>query len=58
MVEEGIAGEHTQVNYDAVPSVIYTHPEVAWVGKTEEEVKEKPKPVSRLNAGAPEGKLN
>ena len=40
MVAEGIAGEHTQVNYDAVPGVIYTHPEVAWVGKTEEEVKE------------------
>ena len=40
MVAEVIAGEHTQVNYDAVPGVIYTHPEVAWVGKTEEEVKE------------------
>lgn len=39
MVAEVIAGEHTQVNYDAVPSVIYTHPEVAWVGKTEEEAK-------------------
>lgn len=39
MVAEIIAGEHTQVNYDAIPSVIYTHPEVAWVGKTEEEVK-------------------
>ena len=28
------------MNYDAIPSIIYTHPEVAWVGKTEEEVKE------------------
>eukprot|EP01126_Amoeba_proteus_P013800 TRINITY_DN1591_c0_g1_i2.p1 TRINITY_DN1591_c0_g1~~TRINITY_DN1591_c0_g1_i2.p1 ORF type:complete len:281 (+),score=72.42 TRINITY_DN1591_c0_g1_i2:812-1654(+) len=28
------------VNYDAIPSVIYTHPEVAWVGKTEEQLKE------------------
>jgi dihydrolipoamide dehydrogenase len=28
------------MNYDAVPSVVYTHPEVAWVGKTEEELKE------------------
>ena len=27
------------MNYDLIPSVIYTHPEVAWVGKTEEEVK-------------------
>ena len=27
------------VNYDTVPSVIYTHPEIAWVGKTEDEVK-------------------
>ena len=26
-------------NYDAIPSVIYTWPEVAWVGKTEEELK-------------------
>ncbi|MED5388029.1 MAG: dihydrolipoyl dehydrogenase [Pseudomonadota bacterium] len=40
MVAEVIAGEHTQVNYEAVPGVIYTHPEVAWVGKTEEEAKE------------------
>lgn len=39
MVAEVIAGESTQVNYRAIPSVIYTHPEVAWVGKTEEEVK-------------------
>eukprot|EP01127_Copromyxa_protea_P006750 TRINITY_DN1673_c0_g1_i2.p1 TRINITY_DN1673_c0_g1~~TRINITY_DN1673_c0_g1_i2.p1 ORF type:complete len:444 (-),score=133.29 TRINITY_DN1673_c0_g1_i2:41-1372(-) len=27
------------VNYDCIPSVIYTHPEVAWVGKTEEQLK-------------------
>lgn len=39
MVAELIAGEHAQVNYDAVPSVIYTHPEIAWVGKTEQELK-------------------
>ena len=28
------------INYDAIPSVVYTHPEVAWVGKTEQELKE------------------
>ena len=39
MVAELIAGQPAQVNYDLVPSVIYTHPEIAWVGKTEEEVK-------------------
>ncbi|RKP25076.1 hypothetical protein SYNPS1DRAFT_22902 [Syncephalis pseudoplumigaleata] len=43
--EEGIAaveyfaGAHGHVNYDVIPSVIYTHPEVAWCGKTEEQVK-------------------
>ncbi len=39
MVAEIIAGEHSSLNYDAMPNVIYTHPEVAWVGKTEEELK-------------------
>ncbi|SMC25356.1 dihydrolipoamide dehydrogenase [Desulfacinum hydrothermale DSM 13146] len=37
---EGIAGLESEVNYDAVPSIIYTWPEVASVGKTEEELKE------------------
>lgn len=36
---ETIAGKHGHVNYGAIPSVIYTHPEVASVGQTEEEVK-------------------
>ena len=36
---EGIAGGHGHVNYDAIPSVVYTAPEVAAVGKTEEELK-------------------
>ncbi len=40
MVAEIIAGHHAQLNYDIMPNVIYTHPEVAWVGKTEEELKE------------------
>ena len=39
MVAERIAGKHAAVNYNLVPSVIYTHPEVAWVGKNEEELK-------------------
>ena len=39
MVAELIAGEYAQVNYGAIPSVIYTAPEIAWVGKTESEVK-------------------
>ncbi|HUT49498.1 MAG TPA: dihydrolipoyl dehydrogenase [Alphaproteobacteria bacterium] len=44
--EEGIAaaeimaGQHGHVNYDTVPGVVYTWPEVATVGKTEEELKE------------------
>lgn len=43
--EEGIAaveimaGKHGHVNYNAIPGVIYTHPEVATVGRTEEELK-------------------
>ena len=39
MVAERIAGKKPMVNYDCIPSVIYTHPELAWVGKTEQEVK-------------------
>jgi dihydrolipoamide dehydrogenase len=39
MVAERIAGHKPLVNYDCVPSVIYTLPEVAWVGKTEQELK-------------------
>ena len=44
-IEEGVAlaeqlaGHHTQVNYAVVPSVIYTAPEIAWVGLTEEQAK-------------------
>ena len=36
---EHLAGLAGHVNYATIPSIIYTHPEVAWVGKTEEEVK-------------------
>jgi dihydrolipoamide dehydrogenase len=38
-VAEILAGKYGHVNYDCIPSVIYTHPEVASVGKTEEELK-------------------
>jgi dihydrolipoamide dehydrogenase len=37
---ERLAGQQTRVAYDAIPSVVYTWPEVAAVGKTEEELKE------------------
>ena len=39
MVADLIAGKTAEVNYDAIPSVIYTAPEIAWVGKTEEELR-------------------
>ena len=39
MVAEIIAGKYAEINYNLVPSVIYTHPEIAWVGKNEEELK-------------------
>ena len=38
-VAEIIAGQHGHVNFDVIPSVVYTDPEVASVGKTEEELK-------------------
>jgi dihydrolipoamide dehydrogenase len=34
-----MAGKGGHVNYETIPSVIYTHPEVAFVGKTEEDLK-------------------
>jgi len=37
-VAERIAGQQSHVNYDAIPNVIYTHPEVAWVGRTEDQL--------------------
>lgn len=39
MVAERIAGHKAQMNYDLIPSVIYTHPEIAWVGKNEQVLK-------------------
>ncbi|CAJ0603831.1 unnamed protein product [Cylicocyclus nassatus] len=37
---EGICGGPVHLDYNCIPSVIYTHPEVAWVGKPEEQLKE------------------
>ncbi len=39
MVADLIAGELAEMNYDIIPSVLYTNPEIAWTGKTEAEVK-------------------
>jgi dihydrolipoamide dehydrogenase len=39
MVADLIAGRFAEVNYKVIPSVIYTAPEIAWVGQTEEQVK-------------------
>lgn len=38
-VAERIAGQHGHVNFGTIPSVIYTSPEIAWVGKTEQQLK-------------------
>ena len=39
MVAELIAGHYAQINYDTIIGVIYTHPEIAWVGQNEEQAK-------------------
>jgi dihydrolipoamide dehydrogenase len=38
MVAERIAGKKTQINYDCIPAIIYTHPEIASVGMSEEQL--------------------
>ncbi len=45
-VAEGIAGHPGHVDFNTVPWVIYTHPEIAWVGKTERELKDEGIPVA------------
>lgn len=42
-VAERIAGQHGSVNYDLIPNVIYTSPEISWIGKTEQQLKEEGK---------------
>ena len=44
MVADMIAGQYGEVNYKVIPSVIYTAPEIAWVGLTEEQVKASGRP--------------
>ena len=41
---EIIAGQHPHIDYNCIPSVVYTHPEIAWVGQTEEQLKEADRP--------------
>jgi dihydrolipoamide dehydrogenase len=44
MVADLIAGHFAEVNYKVIPSMIYTAPEIAWVGQTEEQVKASGRP--------------
>ena len=54
MVAEIIAGKSAEVNYAAIPSVIYTAPEIAWVGSTEDELQNSGQPykVGSFNMAA------
>ena len=38
-VAERMAGQHGHINFNTIPWVIYTHPEIAWVGRTEQQLK-------------------
>ena len=44
---EGLAGKYCHVNYDAIPGVVYTDPEIASVGKTEEQLKDSGTPYKK-----------
>ncbi|MGM0577049.1 MAG: dihydrolipoyl dehydrogenase [Myxococcota bacterium] len=46
-VAELLAGHEGHVNYDAIPTIIYTHPEIAGVGRTEEELKDEGVPYRK-----------
>ena len=50
MAVERIHGHAAQVNYDTIISVIYTHPEAAWVGLTEQQAVEKGHEVKLANS--------
>ena len=54
MVAELIAGQAGHCNYDAVPWVIYTDPEIAWVGKTEQQLKAEGKARHELGMVKPD----
>jgi len=66
MVAELIAGQKPHIDYDKIPWVIYTSPEIAWVGKTEQQLKEEGRAIKTgqfpfaingraLGIGSPEG---
>ena len=46
-VAERIAGQHGHVNFNTIPWVIYTSPEIAWVGQTEQQLKAAGRPTGR-----------
>ncbi len=46
-VAERIAGQHGHVDFNTVPWVIYTTPEIAWVGQTEQQLKAAGAPTAR-----------
>ncbi len=52
-VAEILAGKAGHVNYDVIPGVVYTWPEVATVGKTEEELKAPASPIMLANSRSP-----
>ena len=44
---ERMAGIQSHINYDVIPAIVYTHPEIASVGKTEEQIKEEGTPYRK-----------
>ena len=54
-VAERIAGQHGHVNFNTIPWVIYTSPEIAWVGQTEQQLKATGRAYKAGTAGDLEG---